>query len=78
MFDLATLSARLSAGQDLGADEVGDAAQALARPEVPDAAKAAFLTAFSAKGETAMEETFHYLYAEMPDVLALQMERRSE
>ena len=55
MFDLATLSVRLTAGQDLGADEVSDAAQALARPEVPDAAKAAFLTAFADKGETAAE-----------------------
>ena len=55
MFDLATLSARLTAGEDLGAAEVGDAAQALARPEVPDAAKAAFLTAFADKGETAAE-----------------------
>jgi anthranilate phosphoribosyltransferase len=55
MFDLATLSSRLTAGQDLGAAEVSDAAEALAGPEVPDAMKVTFLTAFADKGETAAE-----------------------
>jgi anthranilate phosphoribosyltransferase len=55
MLDLSTLSARLTAGQNLDAAEVSDAALALARPEVPDVAKAAFLIALADKGETATE-----------------------
>ena len=55
MLALLPLSARLAAGQGLSADEVRAAALALAAPEVPDAEKAAFLTAFSDKGETAAE-----------------------
>ena len=40
-------------------------------------ARAAFEEA-EREGETAVEETFHYLYADMPDLLALQMQRRME
>ncbi len=40
-------------------------------------ARAAFEEA-EREGDTAVEETFHYLYADMPDLLALQMQRRSE
>jgi anthranilate phosphoribosyltransferase len=55
MSDLAVLTAKLTARQDLTSTEVGDAAQALANPEVPDPVKAAFLVAFSDKGESAAE-----------------------
>ncbi len=55
MSDLAVLTAKLSARQDLDAAEVGGAAHALADPAVPDAAKAAFLAAFSDKGESSAE-----------------------
>jgi anthranilate phosphoribosyltransferase len=55
MLDLTLLTAKLAARQDLDAAEVGDAAQALAAPEVPDAVKAAFLVAFSDKGESPAE-----------------------
>ncbi|HET6484865.1 MAG TPA: pyruvate dehydrogenase (acetyl-transferring) E1 component subunit alpha [Spirochaetia bacterium] len=40
-------------------------------------ARAAFEEA-EREGETAVEETFSYLYADMPDLLALQMQRRME
>lgn len=55
MPDLAVLTAKLAARQDLDATEVGDAAQALAAPEVPDVVKSAFLIAFSDKGESPAE-----------------------
>jgi anthranilate phosphoribosyltransferase len=55
MTGLSLLTAQLAVGRELGAAEARDAAQALAAPEVPDAEKAAFLTAFGDKGETAAE-----------------------
>ena len=55
MLDLTVLTAKLAARQDLDPAAVGDAAQALAAPEVPDAVKAAFLVAFSDKGESPAE-----------------------
>ena len=55
MLDLANLSARLLAGQDLGVAEATEAARALAGPEIPEATKAAFLAALADKGETATE-----------------------
>lgn len=55
MLDLTVLTAKLAARQDLDPAEVGDAAHALAAPEVPDAVKAAFLVAFSDKGESPAE-----------------------
>lgn len=55
MPDLTVLTAKLAARQDLDPAEVGDAAHALAAPEVPDAIKAAFLVAFSDKGESPAE-----------------------
>jgi anthranilate phosphoribosyltransferase len=53
--DLAPLTARLQARQDLAPAEVAAAAAALASPEVPEAPKAAFLTALADKGETVAE-----------------------
>jgi len=55
MTGLSLLTARLAAGEKLDTAEARDAALALASPEVPDAEKAAFLTAFADKGETAAE-----------------------
>src|SRR5476649_1113311 len=52
---LAELSAQLAAGKDLSPAQVTVAAAALAATEVPDDAKAAFLTALAVKGETAAE-----------------------
>lgn len=55
MIDLAPLTARLTARQDLSADQVAAAAGALAAADVPEDAKAAFLTALSDKGESVAE-----------------------
>ena len=55
MPDLNVLTIKLADGQDLDPVEVNDAARALAAHEVPDAVKAAFLTAFSDKGESPAE-----------------------
>lgn len=55
MIDLAPLTARLVARQDLSADQVAAAAGALASAEVPDDAKAAFLLALADKGESVAE-----------------------
>ena len=55
MLDLNVLTSRLAARQDLTPAEVSEAAHALATPDVPDAVKAAFLAAFSDKGETPAE-----------------------
>ena len=55
MTDLAPLTARLAARQDLSADQVAAAAGALASAEVPENAKAAFLTALADKGESVTE-----------------------
>ena len=55
MSELSALTDRLTARHDLAAGEVEIAAAQLAAPEVSDEAKAAFLTALSAKGETAAE-----------------------
>ncbi|MFA5057446.1 MAG: anthranilate phosphoribosyltransferase [Opitutaceae bacterium] len=55
MPDLTSITAKLASGRELDAAEVRAAAQALAAPEVPDPDKAAFLTAFADKGETAAE-----------------------
>jgi len=52
---LSTQTSALAAGRDLTPEEVGNAALALASPEVPDDEKAAFLVAFSDKGESAAE-----------------------
>jgi len=52
---LAAITAKLAARRDLDGDEVSAAAHALAAPGVPEADKAAFLTAFADKGETAAE-----------------------
>ena len=55
MLDLNVLTPKLADRQDLTPVEVGDAAQALASPDVPDTVKAAFLVAFSDKGESPAE-----------------------
>ena len=55
MADLNDLTAKLHARQDLAAAEVTAAAGALASPAVSDEAKALFLTALAAKGETPQE-----------------------
>jgi anthranilate phosphoribosyltransferase len=55
MTDLATLTAQLTARQDLAAAQVALAAGALASPYVADAAKAEFLVELGDKGETAAE-----------------------
>jgi len=55
MGDLHLLTASLSAGRDLTADEVHGAAEALASDQPPDGAKAEFLSALARKGETAAE-----------------------
>ncbi len=55
MTDLASLTARLAARQDLRADEVAAAAAALASADVSDEAKAGFLTALADKGESVAE-----------------------
>lgn len=55
MSTLADLTARLRAAHSLTAAEVEVAAAALAEPAESDEAKAEFLTALSAKGETAVE-----------------------
>jgi anthranilate phosphoribosyltransferase len=53
--DLSSLTDSLRAGRDLAPDEVRMAAGALAAEQPPDEVKAAFLSALSAKGETATE-----------------------
>jgi anthranilate phosphoribosyltransferase len=55
MSELVELTRRLDARQDISTAEVAVAARALASPETGDETKAAFLTALSAKGETATE-----------------------
>jgi len=55
MTGLSQLTAKLADGQELDAAEARDAALALASPEATDTEKAAFLTAFADKGETAAE-----------------------
>ena len=55
MSPLAALTAQLAAGRDLAPTEVEAAAAALAAVEVADEAKAEFLTALAAKGESAAE-----------------------
>ena len=55
MPDLATLTDLLAKGRELSPEEVEAAAAQLAGEEPPDEAKAAFLAALSAKGETAGE-----------------------
>jgi anthranilate phosphoribosyltransferase len=55
MSALETLAAQLAADRDLTAEQVGEAAEALTSPKAADDAKAAFLRALSAKGETAAE-----------------------
>lgn len=55
MNNLPDLTARLANGGALTPAEVGSAVAALLRPEIADEAKAAFLTAFAGKGETAEE-----------------------
>jgi len=55
MHDLNDLTASWRPGRISNPPEVNDAAQALASPDVSDAAKAAFLTAFSDKGESPAE-----------------------
>jgi anthranilate phosphoribosyltransferase len=55
MSDLTVLTAKLAALGDLSSTEVGEAAQSLGNPDVPDALKAAFLVAFSDKGESPSE-----------------------
>jgi len=55
MSELAELTRRLSASQELTSAEVATAAAALASPEVADEGKAAFLIALGDKGETAAE-----------------------
>jgi anthranilate phosphoribosyltransferase len=55
MSTLATLTLQLAAGRDLSAGDVEAAAGALAATEATDDAKAAFLEALGAKGETAAE-----------------------
>ena len=55
MAALTELTIKLNSRQDLAAEEVAAAASALGSPDVPDAAKGAFLTALAAKGETPAE-----------------------
>ncbi len=55
MSELAELTRRLSANQELTSAEVAAATAALASPEVADDGKAAFLIALADKGETAAE-----------------------
>jgi anthranilate phosphoribosyltransferase len=55
MSELAALTLALTARRDLAPAEVDVAANALAATDVPDEAKAAFLTALAAKGETTDE-----------------------
>ncbi|HEX3729270.1 MAG TPA: anthranilate phosphoribosyltransferase [Opitutaceae bacterium] len=55
MPSLADLTAQLAARRDLSPDQAEAAAAALAAPEVPDPAKADFLTALARKGESAAE-----------------------
>lgn len=55
MADLPALTAKLQEKENLTAEEAVQAAHALAAPDAPDFEKEAFLTAFSAKGETAAE-----------------------
>lgn len=55
MGDLPSLAAILRSGRDLTADEAGSAAAALASDGPPDEAKADFLSALAAKGETVPE-----------------------
>jgi len=55
MSELAELTRRLTASQELTTCEVATAAAALASAEVPDEGKAAFLIALGDKGETANE-----------------------
>lgn len=55
MSELAHLTARLRASQELTTADVALAAAALASPEVPEEPKAAFLLALADKGETAAE-----------------------
>jgi anthranilate phosphoribosyltransferase len=55
MPELAELTGRLDARQDLSPSEIAAAARALASPEIGDESKAVFLTALAAKGETADE-----------------------
>ncbi len=55
MSELAELTRRLSAGQELMPPEVATASAALASPEIADDGKAAFLIALGEKGETAAE-----------------------
>ena len=55
MSELSLLTAKLADRRDLAADEVRVAAHALAEAAVPESEKAAFLTAFADKGETAAE-----------------------
>lgn len=52
---LDALTAQLAARRDLAAAQVAEASAALASAEVPEEPKAAFLSALSAKGETAAE-----------------------
>ena len=52
---LETLTARLAKGNSLCPEEVGVAAKALASGDIPEDAKAAFLTALAVKGETVEE-----------------------
>lgn len=55
MSDLAVLTGRLNARQELDSPGVAAAARALASPEAPEAEKAAFLVAFADKGESPAE-----------------------
>jgi len=55
MSELVDFTRRLGAQQELSAQEITVAARLLASPETGDEEKAAFLTALSAKGETAAE-----------------------
>jgi anthranilate phosphoribosyltransferase len=55
MSPLVPLTAQLGAGRDLAAEQVAVAAEALAAAETPEDAKAEFLVALAAKGETAAE-----------------------
>ncbi len=55
MSELAELTRRLVARQELTSAEVGSASVALASPEITDESKAAFLLALCEKGETAAE-----------------------
>ena len=55
MAALNDLTTKLTAGKELTAPEVQAAAKALGSAPVPDDAKAAFLTALAAKGETSAE-----------------------